>query len=86
MLLYEDFGKIRVWVNFLLNLGIFTVYCCLICRYQIAKSNTKVGFPVHVSCNTAIIIWSLLIPSFVIGSNSKFVESLLQQNESLRYS
>ena len=61
---YEDFGKIRVWVNFLLNLGAFIVYSWLICGYQTAKSNKKVAFPVRVSCNTAIIIWSLLIPSF----------------------
>ena len=43
---YKDFGKIRVRVNFLLNLGAFIVYCWLICGYQTAKSNKKVAFPV----------------------------------------
>ena len=41
---YEDFGKIRVSVNFLLNLATFMVYCWLMYRYQTAKSNKNVAF------------------------------------------
>ena len=51
-------------------------YQNLVCRYQTAKSNKNVVFPVRVSCNTSIIIWSLLIPSFV-SSNSKLVEPVM---------
>ena len=61
----------------ILSLGTFIVYCWLICRYQTVKSNKKLAFPVRVSCNTAIIIWSLLIPSFLTRSKSKLVESLM---------
>ena len=74
---YEDFGEIRVWVNFLYNLSTFIIYCWLMmCRYQTAKTKViiKLLF-LCVSCNTAIIIWSLLIPSFVTRSKSKHVES-----------
>ena len=48
----------------------------LVCRYQTPKCNKNVSFPVRVSCNTLIIIWPLLIPSFV-SSNSKLVEPVM---------
>ena len=59
------------------SLGTFIVCCWLICdcRYQTAKNNINVAFPVRVFCNTAIIIRSLLIPSFLTRSKSKLVES-----------
>ena len=77
----------RIWgrLEFELIFSLIYLYSCwFICRYQTAKSNKKVAFPVRISCNTAIIIWSLMIPSFV-SSKSKLVEPLMLEKINLLY-